>query len=350
MHIALFIKCNLRSSAVAILLFSMIVVGCSSKNEPMKSIKRTSSGDSILIGGSKCELDLGIVDKRSDNDFRFYLENQTSEEIQITSIKTTCGCVKVNEFPKHLKSGERANIVLVVDSRRPPGRFEQSLNVICNNRSGVEIETNVPIRGYVRGVVVKQSYIRMGIVPNGHQITISGEIVGHSGPVDISVLPSESFGVVSKQIDDDGVSPSRTFCVILIFNSAEVVKSVEEKIGFKISTQTDVYDISVPVTGQVTGAIKISPPAVVFNLASTSIANDNISITLSEMGSSRDMSLLDVKYDHELFTVSQKERLSQKVCYNILVNRASALKPSTSIIDILYGDQIIGRVPVVVVP
>ena len=306
--------------------------------------------NSIEVGDAEADIDLGIIDPHESSAVRFRLVNRTAEEIQIDSVKTSCGCLKADDYPERLQPSAQGEITLSVDSRRPPGRFDQSLHVFGETRSGNEWETRVRLRGFVRGILLEQTHVRMGVVTKGHQVAVSGIVIGHPESVEVRVSQPEMLDVVETSIDPAGESPLRPFYVRLAVKGTEEAQPIHEQLDVKVVAATATYSSPVLVTGLIGGSIRVTPSALVFNLRSASRGKDNLTLTVATLNRQETIRDLELAFNRDLFHVAVEAQTPNEIRYRISVNASAVLKPYTGAIDVVDAGRLSGRVSVVVVP
>ena len=95
--------------------------------------------------------DFGVVAHGSKAEYRFFVENVYEEDIQIQLKQPSCGCVKAQSNRQVLKTWEKAEILVTVDTQQM-GRRDASIGVTLippppMERGEVQLHTHVYIRG-----------------------------------------------------------------------------------------------------------------------------------------------------------------------------------------------------------
>lgn len=339
-----------RFPVVGMLLASIAAVGCGAHPKIEISQPRSTPDKTVSIGEMTAEFNVGQIDPMNESHVKFQLVNRSAEAILIDSVKTSCGCLKADDHPERLSPDEQGEITLSIDSHRRPGRFEQKVRILGKTPAGDTRETCVNLKGFVRGIIVEQSHARMGVVSVGHQVTVSGTLVGHSDTVQIHVSPSENLGVVETSIDPAGNSPLRSFHVRMVVKSGKEAKSIHEQLDVSVVTSTNTYQTPVVVSGLIAGPIRVTPSAIVFNLRSVSKGKDSTTVTIALLETQESIENVELDFDRELFRVAIEAQSPREVQYRISVNSSSASKVYNSAIDVRDGDRLVTRIPVVVIP
>ena len=330
-------------------LSSMAGSGCVPNTKIGRSEAHSASADAVTIG-TKAEIDLKLIAPVEASDVEFQLANRSAEEIRIDSVKASCGCLRIDDYPERLEPGEQGKVTLSVDSRRQPGRFVQNLLIRGQTPSGHPRETWVELKGFVQGVIVERPHVRMGIAAKGRHITISGVLVGHSGTVQIAPPPSKAFDVVSTSIDPAEGSPFRPFHIRLVVKATEEAQSIHERLNVRVVTSTTTYETPVVVSGLIGGAIRVVPSALVFNLSSASRQKDCKTLTVGMLEGQATPRNVQLEFDRNLLHAAIEMQTPQEIRYSISVYRLAASEPYSGEIEVRDGDRLMSRVPVVVIP
>lgn len=108
----------------------------------------------------------GVVARGTKVEHRFVLENIYVEDVHIKSITSSCGCSKAEAKKKTLKTWEKAEIVVRVDTRGFLGRKDSTITVVFDQPFASEVQLHV--HSYIRGdVVVQPDAAELGTVNQG---------------------------------------------------------------------------------------------------------------------------------------------------------------------------------------
>ncbi len=110
--------------------------------------------------------DFGTVARGSEADHRFVVENIYEEDAQIVSVRSSCGCTKL-EYPKQvLKTWEKGEIIATLDTRGYFGKKDATITVVFNQPYHAEVQLHVHTN-IRRDVVVQPGSVRFGSVAQG---------------------------------------------------------------------------------------------------------------------------------------------------------------------------------------
>ncbi len=110
--------------------------------------------------------DFGVVARGAKVEHVFTLQNIYVEPVHIADIRSTCGCTVPEVDRRLLRTWEKAQIKVVIDTRRFLGRKDATLTVRLDQPfpAEVQLHTNCYIRG---DVVVEPGEVRLGNVVQG---------------------------------------------------------------------------------------------------------------------------------------------------------------------------------------
>ena len=110
--------------------------------------------------------DFGVVARGAKVEHRFVLENRYVEDVRIKSITSSCGCSKATATQKVIKTWEKAEIAVQVDTRGFLGRKDSTITVAFDLPFNAEVQLHV--HSYIRGdVVVQPGAAEFGAVSQG---------------------------------------------------------------------------------------------------------------------------------------------------------------------------------------
>ena len=102
----------------------------------------------------KTTQDFGVVARGAKVEHRFAVENIYEEDVHIQSISSSCGCSKAETAKRTLKTWEKAEIVVAMDTRGYLGRKDSTITVVFDLPFHAEVQLHVYV--YIRGDVVVQ--------------------------------------------------------------------------------------------------------------------------------------------------------------------------------------------------
>lgn len=118
----------------------------------------------------------GTVARGAKVEHTFTLENQYEEDMQISEVRSTCGCTATKISKRTLKKWEKAEIIAEVDTRGFFGRKDSTLTVVFGGQFPAEVQLHV--HAYIRSdIVVQPGSVQFGSVAEGtaavRKVTIS---------------------------------------------------------------------------------------------------------------------------------------------------------------------------------
>jgi hypothetical protein len=110
--------------------------------------------------------DFGVVARGAKAEYRFTIENIYEEDVNITSVSSSCGCSTPRLSRKHLKTWEKAELLVTVDTRAFLGRKDATITVVFDQPFPAEVQLHV--HTYIRSdIVVQPGAVLFGSVMQG---------------------------------------------------------------------------------------------------------------------------------------------------------------------------------------
>ncbi len=110
--------------------------------------------------------DFGVVARGAKVEHRFTVENNNEEDIRLESVKSSCGCTTAKMTKQALKSWEKAEIVVTLDTRGEPGRKDATITVVLAPPFSAEVQ--LQLHAFIRGdIVVQPGAVEFGLVNQG---------------------------------------------------------------------------------------------------------------------------------------------------------------------------------------
>ncbi|MGI9458231.1 MAG: DUF1573 domain-containing protein [Aeoliella sp.] len=114
----------------------------------------------------KLDHDFGTVARGSDTIYKFEITNKFVEDIQISSVRSSCGCTSPTIENKLIKTYEKAYIVAKFNTRTFTGLHSATLTVTINKPYPAQVQLRV--HGNIRGdVVFKPGSVSFNAVDQG---------------------------------------------------------------------------------------------------------------------------------------------------------------------------------------
>jgi hypothetical protein len=150
---------RLSCAAAAIAIVSLF---CSAPAEAQEWAKK-------MFGGTTTH-DFGVVARGAKAEYRFLVENMYEEDAHIKSVVSSCQCSKPRITKQLLKTWEKAEIVVGLDTRAEPGRKDGTLEVEFDLPYPAKVQLHV--HSFIRGdVVVQPGVVEFGSVNQGAGVT-----------------------------------------------------------------------------------------------------------------------------------------------------------------------------------
>lgn len=328
-----------------------LAIGCSNGIDSRQSATPDNGVDlsrTVILGAPHSEIDLGLIDTVAGTKIVCWFENTLGRTLKVRKIATSCGCLKVEKFPEEVKAGERMPVVLLADARRSAADFEQRLSVVCEDESGEEFGASTRVRGIVRGVFLDQLHVRLGQVAVGHRTVVSGQIVGHSSDVRLTLSGLGLLDVIEQTIEGVNDASVQRFRFVLAVRQSAKSGMFDEQLQLKVQVDERSYEESLSITGQVKGPIRIIPQSLILKRSNEATNNGHV---LSIVGDgSCSLADLRLNYDKEVVELLLVEASKNHFSYRVISKSVLEAGSSVGEISLLQGDQCIGRVPLVVVP
>ena len=110
--------------------------------------------------------DFGVVARGAKVEHRFVLENIYEEDVHVKSLSSSCGCSTPEINRKSLKTWEKAEILVKLDTRGFLGRKDATIDVAFDQPFAAEVQLHV--HAYIRSdIVVQPGAVLFGSVSQG---------------------------------------------------------------------------------------------------------------------------------------------------------------------------------------
>jgi len=110
--------------------------------------------------------DFGVVARGAKVEYRFVFENIYEEDVHVESVTSDCRCSVPHATKQLLKTWEKGEIVVVVDTRAEPGQKDGTIKVVFDRPFRAEVQLHV--HSFIRGdVVVQPGAVEFGSVDQG---------------------------------------------------------------------------------------------------------------------------------------------------------------------------------------
>jgi hypothetical protein len=126
------------------------------------------------------EVKFGSVAKNSDVTFKFNLKNIYKEDIKVTSLTTSCGCISWQDaVPLTLKTGESKELTIRLDTVRHQGdKHVTAFMQLLEPTRGSTASVSIPVEGRIRqDVILQTNTLNFGQIDQGkameHRLNVS---------------------------------------------------------------------------------------------------------------------------------------------------------------------------------
>ena len=148
--------------------------------------------------------DFGTVARGAKVEHRFVVENLYEEDAHIRSLSSSCGCSTPTVAKRLLKTWEKTEVVVMLDTRGFLGRKDATIEVDFDRPFEAKVQLHV--HAFIRGdIVVQPGAVQFGVVPEGMgaQQTLA---VNYAGRNDWKI---ERVECANPHIDASAVETSR---------------------------------------------------------------------------------------------------------------------------------------------
>jgi hypothetical protein len=104
--------------------------------------------------GNNTTYDFGVVARGAKVEHRFAVENIYEEDAHIQSVSSSCGCSTPQVNRQFLKTWEKAEVLVTLDTRAFTGRKDSTIKVVFDQPFPAEVQLH--IHAYIRSDVVVQ--------------------------------------------------------------------------------------------------------------------------------------------------------------------------------------------------
>jgi hypothetical protein len=232
---------------LAILGLLLIVDSAAAQQWAVKMFEKTSHDFGTVARGAKVEYD-------------FVIENIYEEDVQIESVRSSCGCTVPQIVQKSLKTWERSAIKATVDTRGFLGRKDATLTVVLSKPFPAEVQLHVYV--FIRGdVVVQPGVVKFGNVAEGVAARQTVQ-VSYAGRNDwrINEVESANPHVSAQAVETERRVGSVKYDVVVTLNASAPAGYIQDHLVLVTNDFTaSATRVPVPVEGIVGSAITVRP-------------------------------------------------------------------------------------------
>jgi hypothetical protein len=212
--------------------------------------------------------DFGVVARGAKAEHVFTIENIYVEDAEIASIRSTCGCSIPEIDRRRLKTWEKAQLKIVLDTKRFYGRRDATIRVTFSKPYPAEVQ--LQIYCFIRSdVVIKPEVVQFGSVAAGKETTQKATVTYAVGRPDWKIERVEShnehLSAVAVELQRTRTQVSYELTVTLK-STAPPGYIQEQLILVTNDYAAQSAKIPVPVEGIVMAAITVRPSPLMLGL------------------------------------------------------------------------------------
>jgi len=173
----------------------------------------------------KREVKFGSVAKNADVVFRFNVKNIYKEDINVSSLTTSCGCISWQEkdkTPLTIPSGQTRELTIRLDTIRHSGdKHVTAFATLVEPTRGSTASISIPVEGRIReDVVLQTNNLNFGQVEQGKAMVIRMNVTYTGGRPDWAITKAlvNSKYLTSKVIEKSRSGGTATYEVVVTLN------------------------------------------------------------------------------------------------------------------------------------
>lgn len=212
---------------------------------------------------SDLKVDFGTVARGADTRHQIVLENLYEEDVIILDVDTTCGCTAASPDKTMLKTGEKARIDVVMDTRKFMHRKDSNVDVTLEFRGAKGASTKkirVPITAYIRSdVVLTPGNVDFGVVDFGQasERTIKVAYAGREN-WQIRSIKNDTKILKAQIVETERSNGRVSYNLTVQLDGNSGIGTFQEKL-YLVTDDQNSPEVPVPVTGRIAPDIEIVP-------------------------------------------------------------------------------------------
>jgi len=213
--------------------------------------------------------DFGVVARGAKVEHRFTIENNNEEDIRIESVDSNCHCTTVKLTKQVLKSWEKAQIVVTLDTRSEPGRKDATIEVVFAPPFSARVQLHT--HSFIRGdIVVRPGAVQFGSVNQGVEASREVKILYAIGRSDWKILRAECANphIEARVVEDSRNSTQVAYNLSVKLKADSPPGYIQEPLML-VTNDIDASKARVPVNieGLVAAALTVRPSALIMGVA-----------------------------------------------------------------------------------
>lgn len=212
--------------------------------------------------------DFRVVARGASAEYRFVIENIYEEDAHIKGVTSSCQCSKPRATKQLLKTWEKSEIVVTLDTRAEPGRKDGTIEVEFDKPFPAKVQLHV--HSFIRGdVVVQPGAVQFGSVSQGSD-TVREVKVTYAGRPDWKI---DRVECANRNIEARAIETSRSSTLIAYNLSVKLKPTAppgyiqEPLILVTNDLDTNKARIPVNVEGLVAAALTVRPSSLIMGAA-----------------------------------------------------------------------------------
>jgi hypothetical protein len=212
--------------------------------------------------------DFGTVARAANTEHRFYVKNNHSSDMHISSIRASCGCTTPIVETEWIKPGETGSILARFNTGTFTGKKAATLTVTIDKPVFTELQLNV--KGYIRSdVVLNPGEANFGEVPVGEPKAIDVTL-DYAGRNDWSLLGAESPSeFVDVQFEEISRAGGRVSYKISASLSADAPLGILQNQLLLKTNDRNLTTVPIRFIASVQPPVQVSPHALALGTVST---------------------------------------------------------------------------------
>jgi hypothetical protein len=213
--------------------------------------------------------DFGVVARGAKAEHRFTIENNNEEDIHIESVTSSCHCTVAKLTKQTLKSWEKAEIVVTLDTRSEPGRKDATIDVVFAAPYSARVQLHT--HSYIRGdVVVLPGAVQFGSVNQGTEGKSEVKVLYAVGRPDwqIQRIECANSHIEAKFVETSRSSTQVAYTLSVKLKADAPPGYVQEPL-ILVTNDVDASKARVPVSveGLVAAALTVRPATLMMGMA-----------------------------------------------------------------------------------
>jgi hypothetical protein len=213
--------------------------------------------------------DFGVVARGAKAEYRFIIENNNEEDIRIESVTSSCHCTTPKLAKQVLKSWEKTELVVALDTRSEPGRKDATIDVVfaAPYSARVQLHTHAFIRG---DVVVQPGAVQFGSVNQGVESTREAKVLYAIGRTDWQIQRVEcSNPHIEARIAETNRNSTQVAYSLTVKLKADTPPGYIQEPLMLVTNDLDPSKARIPVSveGLVAAALTVRPASLTMGVA-----------------------------------------------------------------------------------